>query len=522
MSKVSDAEKFALNFFTQLNNALDKKYGGKRQTKSKGKGKRKVGGVKDALFPVPLTAETISQVRLLKKRKADEMNNVEMPPRSKFNIRVVPSRGMDVNAELSQHMSAALQGGNLELTPEEVFGLSTYVQVSSLLPEVKEAAAVASQSWKSLSPVIDEGNLQSIQVVNQLLEEIPGQSSVIEKQVSVLESITEHSIEDIETMVQSYQNPVEFSRQTTSTFLNLFGRLAALFSLLLCYKDRLITNPVVKSLYSCVSFVLFCIYKVFLVLINYKIGQAFLLFVLADLYKQNNTVAVFIVNLLLKLVQFADRRLGVSAYLGHIITDCILPALPAMLTSVLSHKAVDALVSSTLGIALRSPEVSQFADTLVGSLSQTTRQTLEQSLPVLTQKLMASPEVLQAITKGVTLQLGPELSAQLGPQLMGAVTDQTNIMAKMMPALIEGVTSEMKGTIAQSVETVTTTITHNMAANAAGQQITKSLTDSVSNFAITQGIKWAGYYLTGDPNVGSMLTNGGKRTKKHKLKSRRR
>ena len=565
----SDAQKFVLNFFTQINNTLDIKTGGKRKNKRQMSNKRHMsnkryknggaGGDGDDVvdLPVPLNETNTEDILKLKQQ-------MESDPSLKqnFSIKIIPSHSTsmtDINSDFSQHIKVVLDNIGekkaLEMTPEELQVLSLFINYKSLLSETKEAAnsllQISQMSPSNKLIIEDAGSEENIQMVSSLLENVSGPPDLVDKQVSVIKAITQNTINDFEKLSHSYEitaSPEQISSESTSSFLNLFGRLSVLFNLILCYKNRLstfktnlkTTNPVIyfiiNSLYSCISFVMFCIFKIFLFLINTRLGQCYLILVFFKLYKNDNKIAVFIANSILQLLRISDDYLGVSEYVNTsigLLKQKVSDSMPALITM----SGVQGLLTSTLSSALLNPQVM---GNFVSSLTpQLTNQMLEQSLPAITDTTKT------AITNYGSAFL-EDASNQFGVVVNKGLND-------IMPIFIDGVSTAFSTAGKEVITDVLTTtgkevmtdvltttgkeVITDVFTTTGKEIITQASKEAVIEFGKQQGqqqlknwgtsvvfkygVQAVSYYLTGDTSAGNLIAiDGGKRTKKNKKSKR--
>jgi hypothetical protein len=546
----SDSQKFVLDFFNKIDNILEEKKGGKRKTRiniNKNRNKKQKGSGKDGELdlPVPLNDKSIFDVIQLQE-------TIQSSPslETSIKIEILPPKNIsdnDVAAEFSNHIKFILENIQnkpaIEMSPEELQILSLFINYNKLKTDTVSASSTAlstlsqtKQLPQEQKVVIEDGNSEeNLQLVSTLLKNVSGPSDLVDKQVESMENITENAVKDITTLSNLYESKAsaeEISSASTSSFLNLFGYLSFLFSLLVCYKNRIneygttlkTKNPIIyfimSSIYSCISFVLFLIFKLFMFLINTKIGKIYLLFVFLKLYRENNVIAVFVANTIIKLISIADKGLGASAHVNMCIEKAkqiLIDNIPNLLT----NDSIKSLLTSVISTALINPTVlANFISSLSPELSS---QIIQQALPAITQGLTdsishATPQMIQALTQGV--------ASQVGPQIVGAITEGTaSLASELGPALIEGIThgiSSNVGTMITDVATnaVTTAVTE-VGKNMAQQQLTSSIVTTASKTALTLVAQGVSYYLTGDTSAANLLTNsGGKRTRKNKKSKR--
>jgi hypothetical protein len=554
----SDAQKFVLNFFTQINNTLDMKTGGKRKNKRQMSNKRYknggAGGDGDDVIdlPVPLNETNTEDILKLKQQ-------IQSDPSLKqnFSIKIIPSHSTsmtDINSDFSQHIKVVLDNIGekkaLEMTPEELQVLSLFINYKSLLSETKEAAnsllQISQMSPSNKLIIEDAGSEENIQMVSSLLENVSGPPDLVDKQVSVIKAITQNTINDFEKLSHSYEitaSPEQISSESTSSFLNLFGRLSVLFNLILCYKNRLstfktnlkTTNPVIyfiiNSLYSCISFVMFCIFKIFLFLINTRFGQCYLIIVFLTLYKNDNKIAVFIANTILQLLRISDDYLGVSEYVNTsigLLKQKVIDSMPDLLTM----SAVQGLLTSTFSSALLSPEVmgnfvSSLTPQLTNQVTQLTNQVIERSLPAITTEMSRGftqfgPALIDGTVNQFSLVVNKGLNDVIPLFIDGVSTAFTEVITTTGKEVITDViTTTGKEVITDVITTTGKEVFTEAVIEFGKQQSQQQILNSLSTPVVNLGLKMLSFYITGDPNAGNLIANyGGKRTKKNKKSKR--
>jgi len=535
----SDSQQFILDFFNKIDNILEKK-GGKRKLhktykkiykKQRGSG----NGDEELNLPVPLDSNTQSVLNELSQTiQSDESL------KSTVKIVVTPSENIPddkLNDEFRNHLQMLstniLTKSTINMSPEELQMLSLFVSYKNMKSDITNASNIVTKTLTSISQmsqtdkvvIEDDKSDENITLVSTLLEKITGASDLVDKQVQAMETILTSSIGDtirLANLYDTYASPEEISSASLSAFTNSFGYLSFLFNLLLCYKNRISdyssnlknTNPVlyliISSIYSAISFILFMMFKLFMFLINTKIGQIYILIIFIKLYKDNNAVAVFISNVILKLLRMADLQIGASNY----VNNCIDQAKQALMNSLpllLTNAGILSLFKNSIQSALLDPTiVANFIQTLTPELSA---QIIQQSLPMLSQGLSdsitsATPQMINALTYSVTQTI-----TSATPQMIEAIT------AELAPALIEGISSNVGSLITDTASTIVAQTATQMTTQLANQQITSSLVNSVSKYALGYAVKAGVYFLTGDTSSGDVLqqaiTNtGGKRTNK--------
>ncbi len=272
---------------------------------------------------------------------------------------------------------------------------------------------------------------------------------------------------------------------------------------------------------------MFCIFKIFLFLINTRFGQCYLIIVFLSLYKNDNKIAVFIANTILQLLRISDDYLGVSEYVNTsigLLKQKVIDSMPDLLTM----SAVQGLLTSTFSSALLSPEVmgnfvSSLTPQLTNQITQLTNEVIERSLPAITGALIegVSGPVSGAVSDGFT-QFGPALIEGMS----GAVSDG---FTQFVPALIDGVSTAFTEVITTTgkeviTDVITTTgkeVFTEAVIEFGKQQSQQKILNSMTSGLINVGVKMITSYVTGDPNAVNLIPNyGGKRTKKNKKSKR--
>jgi uncharacterized Tic20 family protein len=468
-----------------------------------------------------------------------------------ISIELLPSKSIpdnEINSEFSNHIKNILNNITtkpaIEMTPEELQVLSLFISYKRILPEVKIASEIVIQQIEQLEQtekVIteDASSEENIQMVSTLISKVSGPEDLTNKQVQIIQTITNNTIKDITNLSQLYESdapPQEISSASTSAFLNLFGYLSFLLSMIACYKNRNSDfainlkqkNPIIhfimSTIFACIDLVLFAISKVFLFLINTRVGRIYLTFVFLKLYKENNAIAVFIANIIVKIAGLIDKQAGISSCVKSCI-ETIKQSVIAMIPDLLNNSSITALLTTAIGAALSSPAVlANFINSLSPELSS---QIIQQSMPVMSQALttamsQASPQFLQLLTEGVT----QGVTQGIAPQIVGAISEGTlTVVAELAPALIEGITTSVSANIGTMITDVAVSSVAQASAQVAQQQITTTVLNSFTKTAIGYGIQYATYYLTGDASTGETVSNlltssGGKKSKKiHKNKN---
>ena len=557
----SSSQKFVLDFFKQVDDILEKKRGGGKRnpgnTRKRCKSNKKQrGGMQEEnelVFPIPIRDRSVFDLIQLQE-------TIKQSPSLKNSVKVdiIPSKPIqekDISSEFSNHIKVILDNITtkpaFELSPQELQVMALFISFKNMKTEVENASKISQESIQQIQALPSNGKVviednkssENLQMVSTLLVNVPGPTDMVDKQTQVMTDIIEHSLNNVMELTTLYEtdsSPLALSSASTSSFLNLFGYLSVLMDLLLCYKNRIneygtslkTSNPVIyfimSSIYSCMSFVVFLIYKLFMILINTKIGKIYLTFVFLKLYKENNAVAVFIANMILKLLSIADETLGASEYVINkleIAKQLLIAQLPQLLT----NASISGLLSTVISTALASPTVlANFINSLSPELSS---QIIKQALPSLSQSVTtalsnASPEMIRQLTEGVSMQLVPQITQTIAEGTL-------NMASSLTPALIEGVTNG----VAESVTPMITNAVADAASSAATLAITEGakaaasqqLTSTFMNNVGTQALGYTAYLVgnwLGAPQLGDVahkvLTNkGGKHSKKmNKRKSK--
>ena len=542
----SDSQKFIIDFFNNFSQILEKKKGGKRKNKYI---KRQKGSGKDGELdlPVPLNDKNIFDVQQLQKKLQNKNVSIELLPSNS-----IPDS--EINSEFSIHIKNILDNITtkpaIEMTPEELQVLSLFINFKKMLPEVKAASEITSQPLKEIMKtdniiVDDDSSNENIQMVSKLINAVPGPDNLTEKQIQILETITNNTVNEVTNLSQLYistASPQEISSASTSTFLNLFGHLSFLFSILACYRNRANNfslnlkqqNPIIyfimSSIFYCISFVLFVIFKIFTILINTKVGKIYLTFVFLKLYKENNAIAVFIANIIIKIAGLIDQEFGISSYVMTCV-ETIKQYVISNIPNLLNNSSINALLTTAIGTVLSSPSfLANFINSLSPELSS---QIIQQSMPIISQSLsnamtQASPQFIQLLTEGVTQGVTEGVTQSLAPQIVGAISEGTmTIVSELAPTLIEGISTSVTSNIGTMITDVTISSITQANAQVAQQQITSNVINSFTKTALGYGIQYVSYYLTGDTSIGENMSNvltnsGGKNSIKiHKNKNKK-
>jgi len=535
-------EQFILNFFNKIDTILEKK-GGKKIQKGSGKD--------DDDLNLPVTLENDTQ-NLLNELSSSIQSDETL--KSNVRIQVGPSQNIPddkLNEEFKNHLQLIINNiktkPTIDMSPEELQVLSLFVSFKNMKSDVNNASNIVTKSLSTVSQmsqtdkviIEDDKSTENIKLVGVLLEKVKGNTDLVDKQIQTIETVLNSAVGDINTLTTLYEtnsSPSEISSASLSVFTNSLGYLSFLFNLLLCYKNRVgdysnklkTQNPVmyfiISSIYTCISFIMFIIFKIFIFLINSKIGKIYILIVFIKLYKDDNQFAVFIANTILKLLSIADSHIGASIYINNCIEQAkqsVINSIPVLLTS----GVINNLLKSTIQSALLDPTIlASFIQKLTPELSS---QIIQQSLPILSQGLsdaMASstPQLVNAVTQSISYAT---------PQLVGAITESTlslsqNIASELAPVLIEGISISVTENVGNLVTSSATALVTQTATQMANQQITSGLVNTVSKVALGYAVKAGAYFLTGETTTGDILqqvikNTGGKRIKKSKKDKRK-
>jgi hypothetical protein len=561
----SSAEKFAIDFFSKVEETLAKKTGGKKRkikrSKTSKSFKKQKAGVRDfssafnryynivPILPFPVDDQNTLDVEQVRLQSASGNLTINVVPSTQD-----PSQDININAKISQLLDSArtkidLTPQELKLTQQELIAFALHVSLQTLNPEINAAASITNQSLNNITKMTTQTDIKSEESerkVSDILRNVSKSSNLIESQVLVLREVTQNATQDIETVSQLYQSgatPEAISSASISAFINQFGYLSMIFNLIACYKNRLnefgtnlkTKHPVIffimSALYSVASFIIFSLFKLFKLLLNTKVGKLFLIYQFIILYKNNNVFAVFIANALLNLLKIVDRNLGISSYVMSCIEEIkqsLIDYLPKLLTSA----SIAGILNSAITSALSSPTVlSQFINSLAPEISS---QILRSALPAISNELSqvltnAAPEIAQQIANGVTTSLSGTLSGAI----TGAITEGTahlasGLAAELAPALIEGLTEGLTTGVSEVITRAVPALIENAVVESGRQliqhQTQSALTASFSSLALKLGVQTVGSYF-GVPVTGlNLLTNSGgsnKKTKSKKYKKRR-
>jgi hypothetical protein len=315
-----------------------------------------------------------------------------------------------------------------------------------------------------------------------------------------IEAVVDNTVAEMEGIQDLYRNnanPEQISRASTSAFINAFGRMKALLTLIVNYQDTLSefdenlqnSNPklyfLLSNIYSCISFLLFTIFKLFKFLMNFRAGQIYVCYVFYRLYSNGNPIVVFIANIILYL----SKVTGVTATVTALMELCkkkVMEAIPAILTSA----ALNSFLTNTIIKALMDPTVLR---NFVQSLSPELAGKL---VPALTQGLTQG--VTQGLIEGATPALTQGLTQGLIEGLAPALTQ--GVIEGARPLLIEGIKEGATQGARLLVE----------------QQAKTAVMSKIGDLALKFGVGAVAGYLGADAGTVGLLTNagGGKKTKK--------
>lgn len=533
MSEISDndAKIFAIQFFNEIDKILAKQKGGKKY-KNKSYKKQKGGvGDKEVEFPASLDQQNIDNLFMVKE-KIKEMESEGKKSLVKVEIKDSnENRSVEeINTLFAQHIKSLLDNMKdkpvLEMTPEELQILSLFITYKSLNPQINAASNLLIENIDNFNKleskvvIEDESSSENLLILGKILEKIPGDSDLVEKQMNIIQNITEKVVKDVEKISSIYEEngaPEQLCSQSSAAFLNQLGYLSGLLNIMIAYQNRISSfktdlerkNPVIfgimSLLYSTFAFVLFCLFKTFTFLLNSKVGKLFLLYEFIILYKNNNAVAVFIANSLIKLLKIVDRNVGISIYVNSCLNagkDIFMEALP----SLLSNASIVGLLSSTLTSALSSPEIAaKFINSLAPELSS---KILEGALPTLSSATLeaiqsSTPQLIEGLTQGLV----PAVSSGL----TDVITQSTIELARdMTPALIEGVStnvmSETSIIVNQAIQNSVGNIVTEISKNAAMNSATNTAYNMLSNIAFQYATPAIASYLGLDVSQVQAIT----------------
>jgi len=508
-----DATKFVSNFLDGITTPEESIKGGKRMRSRKNQRhknkKARVGGAPPGtMLPTPLNTSTISLLEQI--QSATEKKTLSLSAGG--------AGAGDINSQLSEKLQGILTKLNanngpvdIALTQEEIMIISLYSSVMEL-SQVKEAAQQIQAPEQAQiqdqqapaqiqAPAQEQEQNQQLQPQEQQLQ---AQMPTIQAQAQAVADNTVAEVEGIQALYEANAAPEQISRASTSAFINAFGRVKALLTLIVNYKDTLsdfdeslqASNPklyfLLSTIYSCISFLLFTIFKLFKFLMNFRVGQIYVCYVLFGLYNNGNPIVVFIANIILYL----SKVTGVTATVTALMELCkkkLMEAIPAILTSA----ALNSFLTNTIVKALMDPTVLR---NFVQSLSpELAGQLVQNALPALTQGLTqgvtqgliegATPAITQGITQG--------LIEGLAPALTQGITQ--GVIEGAKPLLIEGIKEGATQGARLLVE----------------QQAKTAIMGKIGDFALKLGVGAVAGYLGADASTVGLITNaGGKKTKK--------
>jgi hypothetical protein len=494
-----DAINFVANFLDGISTPEGIKGGKRKQSRKNQRNKNKkarIGGAPPGtpLLPTPLNTSTISLLEQI--QSATEKKTLSLSAGG--------AGAGDINSQLSEKLQgilAKLNANNgavdIALTQEEIMIISLYSSVMEL-SQVKEAAQQIQQEQ-------EQGQEQQAQGQEQIQQQIQAPAQEQEQQIQAavmpaIEAVVDNTVAEMEGIQDLYRNnanPEQISRASTSAFINAFGRMKALLTLIVNYQDTLSefdenlqnSNPklyfLLSNIYSCISFLLFTIFKLFKFLMNFRAGQIYVCYVFYRLYSNGNPIVVFIANIILYL----SKVTGVTATVTALMELCkkkVMEAIPAILTSA----ALNSFLTNTIIKALMDPTVLR---NFVQSLSPELAGKL---VPALTQGLTQG--VTQGLIEGATPALTQGLTQGLIEGLAPALTQ--GVIEGARPLLIEGIKEGATQGARLLVE----------------QQAKTAVMSKIGDLALKFGVGAVAGYLGADAGTVGLLTNagGGKKTKK--------
>lgn len=549
---INNPQEFLTTFFNKINNIIEKKNGGKRKNKFSNKAfiKKQKGGtiINELDLPISLNDKNILDIIQLKKNinsNPSVLNNKinifpSLPINNNNNNEIINEFTNQIKNSLENILNNPKDKINMTVYELQIFTL--YLSYKNLSSDSKIASAIVEKSKEENENIsinnnnnIEENNnlelveklFSNIQITNNM--DSNSNSNVIEKIENSLDIINKNIENDINNVAISYENnnsPTEISSVSLSSFSNLFGYLSFLFSLLLCFKNKISSfnstsfksnNPVLYNILYyiqiTISKTLFGIGKLFLFIWNTRLGQIFLLIIFLKLYKENNTIAVFIANSIVQLISLIYKSTGINDYVT-VFMENTKNALINSLPSLLNNEAIKALLTSSIVSALINPSV------LANFMNNLSPEIIAASLPIIKEGLKetllnASPEMVQMITQGIANKFGPDFTIELAQSLA--------------PTLIEGITTSVTGNVQNLItnyaaETATTmgtqaatTVIAEYTKTLANQQLQSSIINGMSSVALNYGAQAVSFFLTGDTTAANLITNnyGGKKTKKN-------
>jgi hypothetical protein len=501
-----DALNFVANFFDGISTPEGIKGGKRKQSRKNQRNKNKkarVGGAPPGtMLPTPLNTTTISLLEQI--QSATEKKTLSLSAGG--------AGAGDINSQISEKLQGILTKLNanngavdIPLTQEEIMIISLYSSVMEL-SQVKEAAQQIQASAQEQAQIQDQQREQIEQGQTQGEDQpVEQQMQPVEQQMQVavmpaIEAIMDNTVAEVEGIQALYADnapPEQISRASTSAFINAFGRMKALLTLIVNYEDTLSefdenlqnSNPklyfLLSTIYSCISFLLFTIFKLFKFLMNFRVGQIYVSYVFYRLYSNGNPIVVFIANTILYL----SKVTGVTATMTALMEMCkrkVMEAIPAILTSA----AINSFLTNTIVKALMDPTVLR---NFVQSLSpELAGQIVQNALPQLTQGVTqgliegATPAITQGLTQGLIEGLAPALTQ--------------GVIEGARPLLIEGIKEGATQGARLLIE----------------QQAKTAVMSKIGDLALRFGVGAVAGYLGADASTVGLLTNagGGKKTKK--------
>ena len=498
-----DALKFVANFLDGISTP-ESTSGGKRKHSRKNQRyknkKARVGGAPPGtMLPTPLNSSTISLLEQI--QSATEKKTLSLSAGG--------AGASDINNQLSEKLQGILTKLNanngpvdIALTQEEIMIISLYSSVMEL-SQVKEAAQqVQAPAQAQIQAPAQDQQIQDQGEDQQL--QAPAQEQQMQVAVMpAIQAITDNTVAEVEGIQALYRDnapPEQISRASTSAFINAFGRVKAMLTLIVNYETTLsefdeslqASNPklyfMLSTIYSCISFLLLTIFKLFKFLMNFRVGQIYVCYILYRLYSNGNPIVVFIANIILYL----SKVTGVTASVTALMELCkkkLMEAIPAILTSA----ALNSFLTNTIVKALMDPTVLR---NFVQSLSpELAGQLVQNALPALTQGVTQG--LIEGATPALTQGLTQGLIEGLAPALTQGITQ--GVIEGAKPLLIEGIKEGATQGARLLVE----------------QQAKTAVMSKISDFALKLGVGAVAGYLGADASTVGLITNaGGKRTKK--------
>ena len=480
-----EAVSFATQFFSDLNNLLEKKrvrVGGKRKSRRRRK-HRGGGNDTELVLPVPLDASNRQKLDTLQSNRVQAQVRLTTPGPS----RQLSSKDYTkaLNAEFAQHIQSLLDNIGtkpaIEMSPEELHVLALFIQYKTMKADV---SATSQQMREQLSPLqtMDKSMVQdaesddNVQKLSQALAHVPANSpDLVDKQVWVIQEVTNHTVQEMEDLATSYERNAdshELSSRATSGFVNIFGRASVLLNLLASYKNRVSTffsdlktrNSLVYHLMNALLYaihsLLYWMFRLFLFLLNTFVGKAFLVGYFIYLYQQNNEVAVFLANLFMQLMTKADSAIGATRYMGECM-GIIQQHVKQFLLMLLSDATIGAFFKTSLTESIFSA--------------------------------FNNPAALPVITEGFRqglLEATPEIVSQMSVPLIQGVSHAVTgaIETSAASAVTGAIQSSAVPMLESAVTTTMTQIAQNAAANAATNAAYSEVMKIAGKAAISYGL----------------------------------